>query len=44
MMETDWRFAMELSENTSAMGSKIRSTDQKPFINAWGSSSSRSSR
>ena len=39
MMETLCRFAMELSENTSAMGSRINRIAQKAFTALCGSSS-----
>ena len=39
MMETVWRLAMELSENTRAMGKRISITAQKNFTARWGSSS-----
>ena len=38
MMDTLCRFAMELSENTSAIGSRISMIAQKPY-GVWGSSS-----
>ena len=37
MMETLCRFAMELSENTSAMGSRINRIAQKAFTALCGS-------
>ena len=39
MMDTLCRFAMELSENTSAIGSRISMIAQKAFTALWGYSS-----